>query len=57
MPIKKEDVLDEKETKPKNCIVCKEPAEFCMRGIPDNCYCKACAKDYFKLLSYLEKLK
>jgi hypothetical protein len=40
----------------KKCIVCAKPAEFCMRGVPENTYCRECAKDYFKLLSYLEKM-
>ncbi|MFH1590178.1 MAG: hypothetical protein ABIB43_06440 [archaeon] len=54
----KEEVLkDSKISKKQSCIACKKPAEYCMRGIPENCYCKECAQDYFKLLSYLEKLK
>ncbi len=52
------DEVREEENKPdKTCIVCGETAEFCMRGIPQNTYCRGCAKDYFKLLSYLEKVK
>ena len=46
-----------KERKPrKRCIVCGKPATHCMRGLPNNTYCKECAKDYFKFLSYLERL-
>ena len=41
----------------KICVVCGGTAEFCMRGMPENKYCKPCAKDYFKLLGYLDKLK
>jgi len=52
--VKKE---EKKLQKKSSCIVCGQPAEFCMRGIPDNTYCKPCAKDYFKLLGYLDKLK
>ena len=40
----------------KKCLVCGEIAEYCMRGLPNNAYCKECAQNYFKLLSYLEKL-
>ncbi|MFP4524125.1 MAG: hypothetical protein ACLFO2_02280 [Candidatus Woesearchaeota archaeon] len=40
----------------KRCIICGAPATHCMRGLPNNTYCKACAKDYFKFLSYLERL-
>jgi hypothetical protein len=38
------------------CIVCGAKAEFCMRGIPKNTYCKDCAESYFGLLEYLDKL-
>jgi hypothetical protein len=48
--------LSSKKTAKKTCIVCGKPAEFCMRGIPENTNCKPCAKDYFKLLTYLDKL-
>ena len=37
-------------------MICGEPAEFCIRGIPQNQYCKGCAKGYFKLLGYLDRL-
>lgn len=50
-------IKEKKTTTKKECVVCSETAEFCMRGLPENTYCKGCAKDYFKLLSYLEKLK
>jgi len=46
----------EREAAPKRCIICGAPATHCMRGLPNNTYCKACAKDYFKFLSYLERL-
>jgi hypothetical protein len=39
------------------CIVCKEKAEFCMRGLPKNTYCRDCAEAYFGLLEYLDKLE
>ncbi|MBC8494906.1 hypothetical protein H8D36_02005 [archaeon] len=52
--IKKEEkkLLKERTT----CIMCGATAEFCMRGIPSNTYCKDCTKEYFKLLGYLDKL-
>ena len=40
----------------KKCMICGDPAEFCMRGIPHNLYCRECALEYFKFLNYLEKL-
>ncbi|NQU98718.1 hypothetical protein HQ533_04580 [Candidatus Woesearchaeota archaeon] len=57
MSIKREVGNHEKELEQKSCVVCKETAEFCMRGLPENTYCRDCTKEYFKLLSYLEKLK
>ncbi|MBC8501271.1 MAG: hypothetical protein H8D38_05925 [DPANN group archaeon] len=56
MSIKREVKKEEKKLKQKTCVVCKGPAVFCMRGLPENTYCKDCAKDYFKLLGYLDKL-
>lgn len=56
MSIKKELQAEEKRLTQKTCTVCGKPAEYCMRGLPDNTYCKVCAKEYFKLLSYLDKL-
>jgi hypothetical protein len=38
------------------CIVCGLKAEFCMRGLPKNTYCRDCAEAYFELLDYLDKL-
>ncbi len=46
----------EKNLNSKKCIICNDPAEFCMRGIPNNVYCRDCALEYFKFLNYLEKL-
>lgn len=40
----------------KSCIVCGKVATHCMRGLPNNTYCKDCAKDHFKFLNYLERL-
>lgn len=38
------------------CIICGAKAEFCMRGLHKNTYCKECAEAYFGLLEYLDKL-
>jgi hypothetical protein len=51
--VKKE---EKRLTKKKKCIACNEEAEFCMRGLPENIYCRDCAQEYFKFLNYLEKL-
>ncbi len=41
----------------KVCFVCeKNEAKFCIKGVPNNCYCKDCAKEQFSDLSLLEKL-
>lgn len=40
----------------RKCMICGEPADYCMRGIPNNLYCRDCALEYFKFLNYLEKL-
>ncbi|MBN2141845.1 hypothetical protein JW711_00805 [Candidatus Woesearchaeota archaeon] len=48
-------VNDEKPRGPE-CMVCGGNAEYCMRGIPKNTYCKDCAEAYFQLLEYLDKL-
>jgi hypothetical protein len=50
-----ERMVKRKEEEPA-CIVCGETAEFCMRGLPKNTYCRDCAEDYFQLLEYLDKL-
>ncbi|MBU1201421.1 MAG: hypothetical protein KJ583_06205 [Nanoarchaeota archaeon] len=46
---------EEKKHHKKMCVVCGKTAEYCMRGLPENTYCRDCAKDYFKLLGYLDK--
>ena len=53
--VKKEAKALEKKPE-KKCIACGGKAEFCMRGVPKNTYCKDCAEEYLKFLSYLEKL-
>jgi hypothetical protein len=37
-------------------IVCGQEAQFCMRGIPKNTYCRECAENYFQMLEYLDKI-
>jgi len=39
-----------------SCIACGAKAEFCMRGLPKNTYCRECAEAYFGLLEYLDQL-
>ncbi len=40
----------------RKCIICQGDAEYCMRGMENNTYCRDCALEYFKFLNYLEKL-
>jgi hypothetical protein len=42
---------DTKSIKPKagNCVICSEPAKFCIRGLRENSYCRDCAEDLFQL--------
>lgn len=42
--------------KDPGCIVCSAKAEYCMRGLPKNTYCKECAEAYFGMLEYLDTL-
>ncbi|MEM2138754.1 MAG: hypothetical protein QXM96_01220 [Candidatus Woesearchaeota archaeon] len=39
------------------CIICEEKeSEYCIKGIPKDCYCKECAEESFGSLDFLEKL-
>ncbi|MEM4397173.1 MAG: hypothetical protein QW757_00950 [Candidatus Woesearchaeota archaeon] len=39
------------------CIICEEKeAEYCIKGIPKDCYCKECAEESFGSVDVLEKL-
>jgi hypothetical protein len=39
------------------CIICEEKeAEFCIRGLPKDCYCKECAVESFGDIEVLERL-
>ena len=46
----------DKDKKSGECIICGKKAEYCMRGLPKNSYCRKCAEAYFKFLNYLDKL-
>ena len=47
----------ELENKPKRqCIICHKVATHCVKGSPHDAYCKACGKEQFKYLNYLERL-
>ncbi len=40
----------------KSCIICEEnEAKFCVRGTSE-CYCEACAVEYFSDLDMLQKI-
>lgn len=41
----------------KKCIICNGSAEYCMRGLENNTYCRECALEHFKFLNYLERLE
>jgi hypothetical protein len=42
--------------KVRKCIICHAPAGYVMKGYELNTYCKECAKESFKELSYLKKI-
>ncbi|MEM3374065.1 MAG: hypothetical protein QXE31_02475 [Candidatus Woesearchaeota archaeon] len=45
-----------KEKKPL-CIICEEKeADYCIKGIPKDCYCYDCAIESFGSVDVLEKL-
>ncbi len=46
-----------KKKEQKKCIICGKKAEYKVKGMPNNTYCKECAKENFKFLNYLEKIK
>ena len=54
--VKEESSNSNKDKKSSKCVSCGKKAEYCMRGIPDNTYCRACAEAYFKFLNYLDKI-
>lgn len=45
------------KTQNKICFICEsEKAEFCIKGAPEDCYCKDCAIDAFGETECLEKI-
>jgi hypothetical protein len=39
------------------CIICEEnEAEFCIRGLPKDCYCEECAEENFGDVQVLERI-
>jgi len=40
----------------KQCIVCGAQAAYRIKARPSDTYCKDCALEYFKFLTYLEKI-
>lgn len=46
-----------KPAKKSLCIICEEKhAEFCIRGLPRDCYCRECAIEQFGDVDVLERL-
>jgi hypothetical protein len=41
---------------PKKCIICDEEAEFGIKN-SNEYYCKECASEHFKDLTYLQKVE
>jgi|GEM_PF-2364023 len=54
--VQEENSDSDNDKKSSECIACGKKAEYCMRGLPKNTYCKACAEAYFKFLNYLDRL-
>lgn len=55
--IKKEEKKAEVSKNGKVCTLCEEaPAEFCVKGMSNLCYCRECAQEEFGSIDYLEKL-
>ena len=53
--VKKEGEKIDKE-KSRKCILCANPAEYCVKGLLNTCYCRECALKQFKQLNNLQKL-
>jgi hypothetical protein len=52
-----EEVLKELPKKKKLCIMCEEKeAQFSIKGIPKDCYCRQCAIESFGDVDVLEKI-
>jgi hypothetical protein len=46
-----------KKAKQPVCIICSDPAEFCVRGVPEDSYCKECASELFQTLDDLDRIE
>jgi hypothetical protein len=40
----------------RKCVICQAPARFKVKGLDNLAYCKPCAQEAFRYLSYLEKI-
>jgi hypothetical protein len=50
-------IKDKKNAKAKICFICESnKAEFCIKDVPEDCYCKECAIDAFGDVDCLERL-
>ena len=50
------DELDTEFQQKKTCIVCGGPAGYYIKHRANDTYCRECAMEYFKSLTYLEKI-
>jgi hypothetical protein len=49
--------VKENRLKKRLCALCEiNSAEFCIRGLEKDCYCRQCAEEQFGDLELLEKL-
>ena len=51
-----ESALTKSKTRQGKCVICSVQAEYCVRGVPEDCYCKECAEEFFQSLEDLDKL-
>ena len=50
-------VKDKKKAKGKICFICESNhAEFCIKDVPEDCYCKECAVEAFGDVDCLQRL-
>ena len=42
---------------PKKCVLCDNDAEYFVRSLTNDCYCKDCATSQFGDIDYLEKIE
>jgi hypothetical protein len=43
------------KTRHGKCVICSVNAEYCIRGVPEDCYCRECAEEFFQSLEDLDK--